>query len=77
MYRKVLLAYDGTVEGRLAVREGAPSARICPAEVADHLAERRTEYEAVLADGAQRLEVLGFNPETRLETGDPAQQMVW
>jgi nucleotide-binding universal stress UspA family protein len=33
MYRKVLLAYDGSVEGRLALREGARLAQICGAEV--------------------------------------------
>lgn len=33
MYRKVLLAYDGTVEGRRALREGARLAQICGAEV--------------------------------------------
>lgn len=33
MYGKVLLAYDGSVEGRLALREGAKLARLCGAEV--------------------------------------------
>jgi len=33
MYRKVLLAYDGSVQGRLALREGAKLARLCGAEV--------------------------------------------
>ena len=33
MYRKVLLAYDGSVEGRTALREGARLAQICGAEV--------------------------------------------
>jgi nucleotide-binding universal stress UspA family protein len=33
MYRKILLAYDGTVEGRLALREGARIAQICGADV--------------------------------------------
>jgi len=33
MYRKVLLAYDGSVEGRVALREGAMLARLCQAEV--------------------------------------------
>ena len=33
MYRKVLLAYDGSVEGRLALREGARLAQLCGAEV--------------------------------------------
>jgi nucleotide-binding universal stress UspA family protein len=33
MYRRVLLAYDGTVEGRIALREGALLARRYNAEV--------------------------------------------
>lgn len=33
MYRTILLAYDGTIEGRLALREGARLAQICNAEV--------------------------------------------
>jgi nucleotide-binding universal stress UspA family protein len=33
MYRKVLLAYDGSAEGRRALREGARLAQICGADV--------------------------------------------
>ncbi len=33
MYKKVLLAYDGTIEGRRALREGAKLAQLCHAEV--------------------------------------------
>ena len=33
MYSKILLAYDGSVEGRLALREGAKLARLCNADV--------------------------------------------
>ena len=33
MYRKVLLAYDGSIEGRRALREGAKLAQLCGAEV--------------------------------------------
>ena len=33
MYRKILLAYDGTLEGAVALREGAILARQCGAEV--------------------------------------------
>lgn len=33
MYRKILLAYDGSVEGRRALDEGAMLARLCKAEV--------------------------------------------
>lgn len=33
MYKKVLLAYDGSIEGRRALREGAKLAQFCHAEV--------------------------------------------
>ena len=33
MYRRILLAYDGSVEGRAALREGALLAKQCGAEV--------------------------------------------
>ena len=33
LYKKVLLAYDGSVEGRRALREGAKLAQFCGAEV--------------------------------------------
>jgi len=33
MYRTILLAYDGTLEGRLALREGARLAQLCGARV--------------------------------------------
>jgi nucleotide-binding universal stress UspA family protein len=33
MYKKILLAYDGTLEGRVALREGALLARRCAAQV--------------------------------------------
>jgi len=32
MYKKVLLAYDGSIEGRRALREGAKLAQLCEAE---------------------------------------------
>ena len=33
MYKRILLAYDGSIEGRTALREGALLARQCSAEV--------------------------------------------
>jgi nucleotide-binding universal stress UspA family protein len=33
LYKKVLLAYDGTIEGRRALREGARIAQLCGSEV--------------------------------------------
>src|ERR1700686_1481414 len=33
MYKKVLLAYDGSIEGRRSLREGAKLAQLCCSEV--------------------------------------------
>lgn len=51
MYEKVLLAYDGSVEGRLALREGAKLARLCDAEVF-LLAVINLSTGIVMAEGA-------------------------
>lgn len=95
MYRKILLAYDGSVEGRRALREGAMLARLAGAEVVllavidlstgvmmaegagPGAAERQREaYEAVLAEGAERLAALGLSPAALLEFGDPASEII-
>lgn len=94
MYRKILLAYDGSLEGRRALDEGAMLARLCNAEVlllavvdlsagivmaegtAPGVAEhQRQVYAQILADGADRLKALGFSVDTRLEFGNPAQEI--
>ena len=92
MYKKVLLAYDGSIEGRRALREGAKLAQLCHAEVfllavvetASSVAaleggvmismdEQFAAYQAILAEGVERLKALGFSPTARLEAGDPGQ----
>jgi nucleotide-binding universal stress UspA family protein len=93
MYRKVLLAYDGSIEGRRALREGAKLAQLCRAEVfllavveltpiispdaglAIPIDEQTANYEAILAEGVERLKALGFSPTSRLETGDAGQKI--
>lgn len=61
MYRKVLLAYDGSVEGRTALREGARLAQICGAEV--HLL-------AVAAVSASMMIVAGLYAGAVLDQND-------
>jgi nucleotide-binding universal stress UspA family protein len=60
MYKRILLAYDGSVEGRTALREGALLARQCSAEVflLSVLADAGTLLfaEATLAGASVRLE---------------------
>jgi nucleotide-binding universal stress UspA family protein len=93
MYKKVLLAYDGSIEGRRALREGAKLAQLCRAEVfllavveLSSIAipdaglifptdEQTATYKAILAEGVERLEALGFSPTSRLETGNPGQKI--
>ena len=93
MYRKVLLAYDGSIDGRRALREGAKLAQLCRAEVfllavvelssivipdaglAVPMDEQTAKYEAILAEGVERLKALGFSPTSRLETGDAGQKV--
>ncbi len=88
MYKKVLLAYDGSIDGRRALREGAKLAQLCSAEVfllavveissimapeaglAVPIDEQTANYKAILAEGVERLEALGFSPTSRLEIGD-------
>jgi nucleotide-binding universal stress UspA family protein len=93
MYTKVLLAYDGSAEGRRALREGAKLAQLCRAEVfllavvelssiavpdvglAVPIDEQAAHYQAILAEGVERLKALGFSPTARMETGDPADKI--
>jgi nucleotide-binding universal stress UspA family protein len=93
MYRKVLLAYDGSIEGRRALREGAKLAQLCRAEVfllavvelssivtpdaglTIPIDEQTANYKATLAEGVERLKVLGFSPTARLATGDSGQKI--
>jgi nucleotide-binding universal stress UspA family protein len=60
MYKRILLAYDGSVEGRTALREGALLARQCGAEVflLSVLADAGTLLfaEAALAGASVRME---------------------
>jgi nucleotide-binding universal stress UspA family protein len=93
MYQKVLLAYDGSTEGRRALREGAKLAQLFQAEVfllavvelspimapdagfAIPMELQTADYEAILAEGVERLKKLGFSPVSRLEMGDAGQKI--
>jgi nucleotide-binding universal stress UspA family protein len=89
MYKKVLLAYDGSIEGRRALREGAKLAQFCGAEVfllavvetassvspleggvMISMDDQYAIYEAILAEGVERLKAMGFSPTARLGMGD-------
>jgi nucleotide-binding universal stress UspA family protein len=94
MYRRILLAFDGSVEGRAALREGALLAKCCGADVfllsviggsagvrmaeaayAGALVQHDEQRRAVFAEGLERLKKLGFQPQGRIVTGEPAEEI--
>jgi nucleotide-binding universal stress UspA family protein len=94
MYHRVLLAYDGTREGRTALREGAlvakrfacrifllcvvaetPGIRIGEAAYAGGLIQTQDSYQALFDEAMTRLSELGFRPEGRMVTGEPAAEI--
>jgi nucleotide-binding universal stress UspA family protein len=50
MYRNILLAYDGTLEGRIALREGALLAKRCDATVVLLAVIDSAAYVSIVAD---------------------------
>src|SRR6187431_784054 len=85
MYKKVLLAYDGSVEGRRALREGAKLAQLCHSEVfllaVVEVSSIMTPEAGLtipielLNEGCERLRAVGFTPTARLEVGDAGQKI--
>jgi nucleotide-binding universal stress UspA family protein len=94
LYKKVLLVYDGSIEGRRALREGAKLAQFCGAEVfllavvetsssvaaleagvMISMDKRFATYEAILAEGVERLKAIGFSPTARLGMGAAGEQI--
>lgn len=90
MYRNILLAYDGSREGREALDQGAVLARMCGADVfllavvdrqcaalADgtSLMLDMQEFETTLEDGLRRLRARGLRSDANLKFGDPAEQI--
>jgi nucleotide-binding universal stress UspA family protein len=87
MYKHVLLAYDGSLEGRTALREGALLAKACHAQVfflsvlpdtssfnlseGFASAQRTTRESTVFDEGVARLKQMNLNPVARMMTGDP------
>ncbi len=63
MYQKIVLAFDGTKQGRLALREGANIAALCKAET--HLiAVMRGPSDIALAEGVYPVEALRAEQES-------------
>lgn len=94
MYQRVLLAYDGSREGRTALREGAlaarrfgakvfllcvvaesPGVRIGETAYAGVLAHAQDTYVDLFDQAMMRLRDLGFEPEGKVVTGEPAPEI--
>lgn len=94
MYSRILLAYDGSTEGRTALREGALLARRHHARVfllsvisegagtnlgegvgGAGVSQQVPQYEAVLREGMERLQALGFEASAKLAVGEPAEEI--
>ncbi|HET6971741.1 MAG TPA: universal stress protein, partial [Phenylobacterium sp.] len=94
MYRRVLLAYDGSREGRTALREGAlmahqfacqvfllcvvaesPGVRIGEAAYAGAVAHTSGTYRELFDEAMARLRDLGFEPQGKIVTGEPAAEI--
>jgi nucleotide-binding universal stress UspA family protein len=86
MYQTILLAYDGSREGRMALREGAILAKQCAAKVyllavvphvdpegAHSITAEYQHYRDVLDEGVQRLTALGMAPVAKLAAGDASR----
>lgn len=87
MYKKILLAYDGTREGRAALREGAMLARAFRAEIillaivnayptADAmggLVMMPGDHDAILNEGLERARHLGLQVSGQVVQGEPVE----
>jgi nucleotide-binding universal stress UspA family protein len=92
MYDRVMLAYDGSREGRTALREGAmlarrfggriyllcvvaetPGVMIGEAAFAGAVVQTQDTYRALFEEALERLRDLGFHPEGRMVSGEPAE----
>jgi nucleotide-binding universal stress UspA family protein len=89
MYRRILLAYDGSLEGRRALREGALLAGMSGARVflLAIVAEAtfkgtletgpllQADSAELLADGVARLKKLGLEVDSRHAVGTPSKEI--
>jgi nucleotide-binding universal stress UspA family protein len=87
MYSRVLLAYDGSLEGRIALREGALLARALGAQVAllavtqpipDASGATYVDSEqaqAIFNEGVEKAKEFGLTVTGEIVSGDPINQI--
>lgn len=92
MYHSILLAYDGSQDGREALSQGAALAKMCGASVrllavvncqnvataeGDFIVtEDKADFEIILREGMHTLRRRGLVASAQLEFGDPAGQIL-
>jgi nucleotide-binding universal stress UspA family protein len=89
LYKKILLAYDGSIEGRRALREGATIAQQCKAEIfllavvevsagtgIFEGSSAMSVTEEILDEGVQRLRTMDCSLTARLGVGEPGREIV-
>jgi nucleotide-binding universal stress UspA family protein len=90
VYNRILLAYDGTIEGRRTLREGgllgkkfgaqifllAITPAVQVATTLDMAPVTQEFYERILRDGVEKAKELGLEITAKLTNGDPAREIV-
>src|SRR5271169_6894149 len=79
MYKRVLLAYDGSVEGRTALRlsvvADSNALLLAAAAQVGAYVPIEDDFTEVLNAGIARLKQLGFDPVAKLVRGEPAEEI--
>lgn len=88
-YKRILLAYDGSKEGRVALREGASLAKKCGAQVfllsvvpnlfvsdgSVATSVQPEDHEAIFREGLAKAAEIGLTVNGEMVTGDPAEEI--
>lgn len=87
MYRNILMAYDGSSEGREVIAQGSKLAQMCDAKVfllavlatdPGSPPDEATREKAadIVRDGVTRLEALGLSASGGVEVGEPVERII-
>ena len=87
MYRNILMAYDGTSEGREVIKQGGELARMCQARVfllavlatdpgTPPDEATRKQAAAIVEQGVSTLEQLGLECRGGVEIGEPVERVI-
>jgi len=87
VYHNILMAYDGTAEGREVIRQGGELARMCQAKVfllavlatdpgTPPDEATRENAAAIVRDGVNLLEETGLTCSGGVEIGEPVERII-